>query len=827
MRGTLQDVRLAARLLAKRPGFTAGAAITLALGIGANTAIFSVVDGVLLRPAPVEQIERLAIVWETDRNSGTTREPASVPDYLDFEAQSRRFSRLAALMAGEVNMMPPAGDPVRLAALRVTHQLLPMLGVAPIAGRTFTEEDDHPGGPSVVVISESLWSRAFGRDPRAIGASLTLDDTVNTIVGVVPDTTDFGVLQILSAAAYSRAFADRGERVRVGVWAPLRPDPEALPRSTHPIFVLGRLAPDVTPAAAQEELAAIAAELERTYPENAARGVHVEPLVDVVFGPVRPALFLLLGAVALVLLVAVVNVANLLLARGAARAGEVAVRRALGAGRGRLARQFLAESLLLSLLATLIGVALAFAGLRALVALAPADVPRLALVTLDLRVLAATLVVSVAAGVAFGLIPTFQARRVDLHGTLKDEGSGRASGGAGRARLRNALVVTELALAVVLVAGAALLIRSFWSLYRTDPGFRAGGVLKAEYSLPASRYRSRSEQWPDFAKQRAFTRELLARAAALPGVESAAVAGNHPLDPGFTNSFQVVGREAEARTWPEISVRRVTAGYFDSVGLRLVRGRLLVDADTTRAAPVLLINDAAARRFFADRDPLGAQIRLWGANRTIVGVVANEKFYGLTEAAPLAVYLPLSQAPSVNGAGVLLARTAGDPMALAGVARDLFRELDPSLAVFGLEPLDAAVSRSVAQRRFTMLLLSLFAIVALVLAAVGVHGVLSYGVVQRQREIGIRMALGADPAGVLRLVVGEGLALVLLGLLVGLAGALALTRLLASLLFGVSPTDPATFAGVAAVLTLVALAATAAPAWRAARIDPARALRAE
>jgi len=823
----MSDLSLALRMLRRDPGFTIVAVLVLALGIGANTAIFSVVDSVLLRPAPVEDFDRLVMVWETDRASGTTREPASLPDYLDFAATSRTLSRMAALMAGEANLAPPQGDPVRLAALRVTHGLLPMLGISPSAGRSFSEAEDHVGGPDVVMISESLWERVFGRDPDAVGATLVLDDRSYTVVGIVPDTTDFGVMQILSSAAYARAFADRGERVRVDVWMPLEPDPEALPRSTHPIFVIGRLAPGATLAAAQEEMAAISADLERAYPENDARGVNLERLADVVLGPVRPALYLLLAAVALVLLVASVNVANLLLVRGTRRTAEVAVRHALGAGRARLARQFFVESLLLTFLAAGAGVLLAFGGLRTLVALAPADVPRIAGASVDLRVLAATLAVACIVGLVFGLIPMLQARGVDLSGALKDEGAGRASAGAGRARLRGALVVAEIALAVMLVAGAALLIRSFWQIQQVDPGFRAEGVLKAEYSLPASRYPADFRVWPDFKEQHAFTLEILERAAALPGVESVAVAGNHPLDPGFTNSFQVVGREDEARNWPEISVRRVTAGYFRTVGLPLVAGRLLTDADTTTAAPVLLVNAAAAKRFFPDQDPLGEQIRFWGTSRTIVGVVGNEKFHGLTEAPPLAVYAPIWQAPSANGAGVLLVRTAGDPRALAGGVRAAFREQDPALAVFGLEPLDRAVSRSVSKRTFTMLLVGLFAALALVLAAVGVHGVLSYGVAERRREIGIRLALGAEPAGMLRLIVAEGLVMALAGLALGVAGAVALTRLLSSLLFGVTPTDPLSFAAVVVVLLVVALAATAVPAWRAAQVDPARALRAE
>jgi len=823
----LQDLRYAGRSLRRDPGFHIAGVLILGLGIGANTAIFSVVDGVLLRPAPVADLDRLTMVWETDRHTGTTREPASVPDFLDFRTRSRSFERLAALMGAEVNLTPAAGEPVRLAALSVTHDLLPMLGMAPVVGRTFTTAEDAAGGPRVVLISEPLWERSFGRDPAVVGETLRLDEEAHTIVGVVPEQADFGILQILSSAAYSRSWADRGGgRARVDVWAPLQPDPERLPRETHPIFVLGQLAPGSTPGSAQKEMAAIAADLERAYPANDARGVFVEPLAEVVFGPVRPALYVLLGAVGLVLLVACVNVANLLLARGTTRFREVAVRAALGGSRARLARQFLVENLVLTLVSGLAGVALAYAGLRALLALAPADIPRLSQVTIDLRVLAVTLLVSVAAGLAFGMVPILQAQRIDLQTALRGEGASTL-GGPGRSGLRRALVVAELALAVVLVVGAALLIKSFWHLSRVDSGFRTAGVLKAEYQLPPARYPANFARWPNFQEMHAFSDALASRAAALPGVDAVALAGNHPLDPGFTNSFRVVGREAESRTWPEISIRRVTPGYCRTVGLTRLSGRLLQDSDGTFANPVLLINEAAARLFFAGRDPLGAKINFWGADRTIVGVVANERFRGPAEAPPIAVYVPLAQAPSANGAGVLLVRTLGDPLALTSALRQAIREVDPALAVFGLESLDEALSRSVAERRFTMLLLGLFAAVALALAAVGVHGVLSFGVARRTREIGLRMALGAQPRGVLGLIVEEGLALAAVGLAAGLLGALALTRLLSSQLFGVTPTDPATFVGVALFLAAVTLMASYLPARRATKVDPAVALRTE
>ena len=822
----LADLRYAVRSFLKTPILTAVIVATLALGIGANTAIFSVVDAVLLRPTPVHDIDKLAVVWETDRNTGTTREPSSLPDYLDFKTRTRAFERLAAMMTGEVNLTPGTGDPVRLPLLRMSADALPMLGLHPLLGRAFTAEEDRAGGADVVLISESLWARSFERRESAIGQILRLDDRPYMIVGVMRDGADFGVLQILSAAAYSRGFADRGMKTSVDLWTPLQGDVQALPRSTHPIFVLGRLAPGATMAGAEAEMTAVATDLERAFPENTARGVHIEPLESVVFGPVRPALLLLLGAVALVLLVACVNVANLLLARASARAHEAAIRAALGATQGRIARHVLAETLVLSLTAAAAGVGLAYVSLRVLVLVAPADVPRLSLATIDIQVLLITLAVAMLAGFAFSLLPMVQVRRLNLQSSLAGS-SGRGSAAPSRSRVRGILVVAEVAMAVVLVCGAALLIRSFWTLQRVDLGFAAEGVLKAEYQLPPSRYPVDFRRWPDFTQQHSFNTALLQRAATLPGVSAAAIAGNHPLDPGFTNSFTIVGREAEARTWPEISIRRVSPSYFETVDLQLLNGRSFRDSDTTAAPPVAIINAAAARQFFPGREPLGAHISFWGASRLIVGVVADERFHGVAEAGPIAAYTPIAQTPSANGAGVLLLRTTTAPGTLALAATAAVHDVDPGLAVFGVEPLNVTLSRSVAQRRFTMLLLTLFAGAALLLAAVGIHGVLTYSVSQRRREIGIRMALGARGTDVVGVIMREALSLTTVGLALGLGGAVALTRVLRGQLFGIAPTDPATFAAVAALLALVALAATLAPAWRASQVDPSVTLRSE
>jgi putative ABC transport system permease protein len=820
------DIRVALRSLRRSPGFTLAAVTTLALGIGANTAIFSVINGVLLRPTPFPRLDRLAMVWETDRKSGTTREPASVPDFQDFQQQSRRFSELAAFTAQEVSLTPEGAEPSRLAALAVSHEYLDLTGIHPIIGRGFSPEDDRPGGAQVVLIGEALWQQLYSRDPQVVGRTIRIDDVQQTIIGVVPSPADFGTLQVLSAADYGKGFAARGGQVRVDLWMPLRPDPESYPRDTHPIFVMGRLAGAESVGAAQQEMGAIAADLEHKYPVNDARGVFIEPLSRVVFGPVRPALFVLMGAVALVLLVACANVASLLLARGAERLREVTVRTALGATTRHLVRQFLIESFLLTGAGALLGLVLAQEGLDLLLALAPGDIPRVGTVDIDGRVLAVTLGVTVFIAVCFSLFPTFQASRVNLQSALQGEASRSASAGRRHRRFRSGLVISELALAVMLMTGAGVLIRSLWRLREVDPGFNSAGVLKAEFQLPASRYPTDYAKWPNWPATHGFNNELQRRVTALPGVETVTIAGNHPLDAGFTNSIRVVGREAEAEDWPEPTIRQVDPQYLSTLRVSLLAGRNFDQTDGANGTPVVMINESARRRFFGVLPPLGQQISFWGAKRTIVGVVGNERFHGLAEDSPPSIYLPRAQAPG-SGGSLLVRTTSGDPAALAPAIRRIVADLDPSLPLFGVEPLSRTLSNSMGQRRFTMVVLGAFAAVALLLAMVGVHGVLSYTVTQRTREIGIRMALGADRARVRSLILSQGGALVAGGLILGLIGAFAITRLLRALLFGVSPTDPGTFLGVAVLLALVALVASYLPAARAARVDPAVSLRSE
>jgi predicted permease len=698
-----------------------------------------------------------------------------------------------------------------------------MLGVQPVLGRVFTESESQRGGPDVIVISERLWSRVYARAPDVLGRTVRLDGTLRTIVGVLPASADFGILQVLRAADYARGFADRDARADVDVWAPLQVDATTLPRQTHPLFVLGRLSPGATHEAAQEELAAVAADLERTYPENNARGVRLESLGQVIFGPVRPALGALMGAVGLLLLLSCVNVANLVLARGTSRMREVAVRSALGAEGRRLARQFAVESVLLTLVSATVGIALAMGALRAFAGLMPADLPRVSAVGLDLRLMAMSFGAALVIGVGFGLLPVSQARRLDLASSLGG-GSGRVAGGGRSAR--SVLVVAEVALATALTIGAGLLIRSFWGLQQVDPGFTTEGVLKAQFQLPRARYPIDTRAWPpEFSTVRRFNAALLEQVSALPGVESAGIAVNHPLDPGSITSFVIVGREQESRDFPEMAIRIVTPGYFPTLGIPLVRGQLLDESDEARAT--MVINEAAAERFFAGRDPIGKEIGMFGVRWRIVGIVGRERFHGLGAPAPIAAYVSLAQVPSLSGTQALVVRTTGDTAALGSEVRAVVRRLDPELALFGVEPLADTLAESLGGERFLALLVGLFATLALVLAAIGIHGVLSYTVAQRTREIGIRMALGASAGSVLRQVMGEGARIAVTGLVAGSLVALTFSRALSGLLFGISPTDPATLATVVAVLGAVAAAAIWLPARRAVRIAPIDALRIE
>jgi putative ABC transport system permease protein len=818
-----RDVRYALRLLRRNRAFATAAVLTLSLGIGMTASIFSVLQAVLLQPAPFPDAERLVMVWQTDRNADTMREPASVPDFADFTSRTRQLDRLAALSSYDGNLAPATGDPTRVSALTATPGLFPLLGIQPVAGRLYTEAEDRVGGPAVALISDALWARLFARNPSAVGSSIRVNGRDLAIVGVVPQSADFGVLQILSAAAYGRGFADRDARTRVDVWTPLQSDESNASRDSHGLMTVGRLAAGANAGTAQQELSRIAADLERAYPANDGRGAFVEPIQDVIFGRVRTPLAVLTGAVLLVLLISCVNVANLLLARGTSRAREVAVRAALGAEVPRLFRQFVVENTLLTLVAGALGLLLADVMLRAFVAIAPANIPRLSSTLLDGRVLALTLGVSAIVGLVFGLVPLIQLRRASTHAVLKAQDS---RGGSPRTEgmLRSGLVVVEVAMAVVLVTGAGLLIRSFWQIQQTNPGFDVAGVLKAEFQISPVRYPVNPQASP-FTAYSGFVDRLTDTAETLPGVEVAALAAHHPLDTGFATSFTITGREEEAAGWPEISLRHVTPDYFRALRVPLVRGRLLRDSDTTTSAPVTLVNEAVARRFFPGTDPIGHTLRFWGRQWTIVGIVGDERFQGITNAAPIAAYVPLVQTRFTTL--VLLVRSTGETTAIAPGVLSTIRAIDPLLPVFGVEALDDTLANSVAEPRFLMMLLGLLAALAMTLAAIGVHGVLSYVVAQRTKEIGVRMTLGADASRVIRMVAMQGLSLTAIGLVAGVGLALVSSRWLSGLLFEVTPTDGATLGAVVVVLAAVAALSIWLPARRAVRIDPLVALRAD
>lgn len=816
------DVAYAIRQMRRSPAFTAVVVGTLTLGIGANAALFSVVDGVLLRPMPFADANRLVVVWETDRRSGTTREPASWPDFVDFARDSRSLSATGAVVGLESNFTPERGDPERVPAVAVTHGYFGLTSMTALAGRTISATDEVPGAARVVVLGQRFWETRFHSDRSIVGRTIRVDDEPLQVVGVVRQGADFGVEQIHARAVNHGPFRGGSE---VAVWLPLQANAEMFPRDTHPFFFLGKLAEGTSIGAAQDELGAIAARLETAYRSNADRGVYVESLRDVVFAPVRPVLLMLLSAVCLVLVVACVNVANLLMARSTVRLREVTVRAAIGAGWGRLSRQFAAESMLLSLVGAAAGLSLAIVVLKLLVAVAPPGIPRLGDVHIDWRVLVLTTFVAIVVGLVFGLVPALQARRINVSESFKGETRGATNGGR-RTRIREVLVVAELALSVTLVLCASLLLRSVRAATDVDPGFQVAGVLKSEYQLPERRYPRDYKSFPNWREVHAFNRDVLARVKAIPGVKSAAIAGAHPLDAGFTNSFSVVGREAEARDWPEIPVRLVTPEYHQTMGVRLERGRLFSDGDDARSPLVALINREAADRYFKGRDPMGAEIRFWGMNRRIVGVVDNERFKGVTEPVSPAVYATIGQAPSFSG--VLLIRASGAiPPTLANEVRAAVRAVDPQLAVYGVEPLVDTLRSSLGNRRFAMLVLGCFAVVTLVLALIGIHGVLRYATAQRTREIGIRLALGATQRGAAGLVVRGGLMLAAIGIGLGLLGGAAGARLLDSLLFGVTRSDVATYVGVTVASLVAAGLAVALPARTASRIAPVEALRGE
>ncbi|HET7553829.1 MAG TPA: ABC transporter permease [Gemmatimonadaceae bacterium] len=805
----VQDVRYGARTLARTPVFTTAAVLALALGIGANAAIFSVVDAVILRPLPYENSERLAVILHDGDG------PVSPANLADWRAQSRSFESLGAAEYWTPNMTG-ADDPEKLWALHVTPSIFPMLGVAPLVGRTFLAEEGERGAEHEVVLGYSLWQRRFGGDPRVVGESITLDGAQYTVVGVMP--RDF---------KFAPFWATKAE-----LWAPLVVD-AAKGREANSLRVFARLAPGVSLRQAQAEMATITARLEREYP-GTNRGITVQALKDKVVGDIRPVLLVELGAVSFVLLIACANVAHMLLARAAARRKELALRTALGASRSRVMRQLLIESLLLALLGGGAGSLLALGGIRALVALAPAGIPRIETIGLDARALLFLLVISLLTGLGFGLVPALRASATELTDALKEGGRGSGEG-IRRNRFRSVLMASEFALALVLLVGAGLMIRSFIALRAIDPGFDPHNLLTMVVPVAGSR-----EAVPD--RRAIFYEELLQRVRAIPGVVSASAINHLPLaGDEWGRTFRVEGHPLEHRgDAPAATYRVVFPGYFGTMDIPLLRGRDIGESDNLGAPAVVVVNEFLASRYWPGEDPIGKRITLDDPELdsvswvTVVGVVKNAVRGDWAAKEHEEIYLPFLQDRSyLEGSGAhvayqtLVVRTSGEAAALAPAVRNAVWSLDSNLPVSEVQTMEAVVARSTASPRFNLFLLATFAAVALVLAAVGIYGVVSYSVSRRTHEIGLRMALGAQPGDVLRIVVGQAMALAAIGACVGLVGALALGRFMSSLLYGVQPSDPVTFLAMSAILGAVALAASYIPARRATRVDPLLALRHE
>ena len=802
------DLRYAARSLRRRPGFVTVVVLTLALGIGATAAIFSVVNGILLRPLPFSQPEQLVRLagTPTDGNVEKVGPSASYPDYLDLRAQTADvFTELAAMRSWTATFTEAGATPERLSTAYVTSNLFHALGVNALVGRAILPADTVPGSEPVAVLGHSLWQGRFGADPSVVGRRILLDGVVTTVVGIAPpDVRLFGEVQL---------------------WQPLVPGVNERERGVHRLTVVGRLRPGVALATAQQRASTAAARLATQYPaDNATRGALVQPLRDAIVGDVRPALLVLLGAVALVLLVGCTNLASLFLARAASREHEMAVRAALGAGQARLARQWFMESGLLSLGGAALGLAVAWGGMRALLALAPQTLPRAQDVALDLPVLGVLLGTSLATALVFGLVPVWQQRRAVVADALGHDRR-RMTGGRRRG-LRRLLVTGELALATMLVIGAALLTRSVWQLANEPLAVQPEHVLVAQVQLPASRYDST-------ARVLRFFDRLHEELAALPGVRTVSFAYEHPASAGWTSSYAIAGQAPpEQGHEPESRVRPVTPGYFAAVGLPLLAGRDVAATDRIDSPGVVVVNEAFVRRHFAGADPIGQVVdrrQAWWPGQpeqfTIVGVVADEPFMGPGQRAEPATYYPHAQFPMSDMWVVV--RTAGDPAALAPALRARIWRVDPDLPLEHVTPLTALLGETIAAPRFNAALLALFAVTALLLAAIGVYGVLSYAVAERTREIGVRLALGAPRGRIVRQVVGQGTAMAFAGIALGVLAALGTTRLISAMLVGVAPRDPGVFALVVLLLSGVALGAALVPALRASRVDPGLALRAE
>lgn len=794
-----QDSRYAIRMLRKNPGFTVVAVVTLALGIGANTAIFSVVNGVLLRALPYRDPSRLAMIWHNNTREQKSQDWMAHQTLLDLREQNTSFEDVAGMtLLWRFGLATDEGQET-LQGYWVSAQFFSLLGVEPARGRAFLPEDDKAGGTPAAILSHHLWQNTFGADPNIIGRTITLDGRAMPVVGVMP---------------LGFRFMDDAD-----LWMPLGQNPFVSrgPRSVRIVSAIGRLRAAATLSQARAETGAIAAQLAQAYPDtNSGLDLSVVRLHEQIVGKVRPALLVLLGAVGFVLLITCTNVANLLVARATARETEIAVRMALGGGRGRLVRQLLTESVVLGLAGGAAGLVLALAGLRLLRSVGPAELPRMQEISIDGSVLGFTLAIAVFTGVIFGLLPAFQVLRANLGTSLK--GGSRATRGGGRSR--SVLAVTEVALALVMLVGAGLMIRSFTRLMRVDPGFNSDHLLTLQMDVPPA-YGATPE------KRIALYHEIFERLEALPGVKSAGGVTRLPLGAGSTTKLDIEGRPVATGEEPEVEFRRASTHYFQAMGIPLRDGRTFTEQDSTAAPRVAVINEVAAKRFWPGEDPMGRHVRFSGDSNapwfTVVGIVGDVKHFGLDLQAPAELYMTFDQGPP--GGPRFAIRTSADPASLITAVRSELRAIDKQIAISQLETMDEIVSKSTADRRFQALLLGAFAVLALALAMIGIYGVMAYGVAQRSHELAIRIALGAGRSDVIRLVLGQGMRLVIIGLAIGLAGALGLTRFLRTLLFETAPTDPITFAGVSILLALVALLACYVPARRASRVDPIAGLR--
>ena len=809
-----QDLRYGARMLLRNPAVSAVAVVTLALGIGANTATFSIVNAVMLRPLPYQNPDRLVSLWTNVPEHG--RRPITPGNFVDWKNQNTVFENMAAFSSSTVTLTGD-GEPVQMMGANTSAGYFAVVGVEPMIGRLFHPEEYAPGKNQVVILGNAFWRSHYGGDRTIIDKTITLDGRSFTVTGVMPP----GIYPVWPTTEGRISFDESHQQF----WLPMAYNSRwAANRTAHALGVVGRLKAGITFAQAQAEMNTIGARLEQEHAENKGERIIVNPFMNEVVGDVRPALLTLLGAVGLVLLIACANIASLLLAQHAARSKEIAIRAALGAGRARLVRQFFIEALLLSVLGSTAGIALAEFGMGALLKIIPTKIPRLDQVQLDWQVLAFTLLLSLVTCLLFGMVPAWQATKPDLQPTL--EHGVRTSGPGTGQRFRQLLVVFQVSMAVMLVIAAGLLIKSFWRLRQADPGFTSNNVLSAHVTL--------APQYHKPLKTNDFYNQLIERISVLPDVDAVAIAYDHPLESNMVDDFKIEGRtESESGRPASANFQPVSWDYFRTVGMTIISGRPFTQQDDQDHSGVAIVNEAFARQYLPQGKALGQRIQpvlpaqIWNNERLtsfeVVGIVRNVKSAGWNAESEPTYYLPATQAPFQ--AMTILVRTRNDPATLVSALRNAVQTIDPTQPVTNIRTLDQIVSDSIAQPRLNMLLMGLFGGLALILAAVGIYGLLSYAVTERTREIGTRMALGAQVPDVLRLVLKQGMTLALIGELIGLVGAFALTRVIRGLLFGVAPTDAMTFIAVAAVLTSVALLACYFPARRAAKVDPLVALR--